>query len=161
MRKTLPAILGAATLAADLVAQGSAPPAVAPSIYKSAAEVSAELDKADIVSMAGGAVSIYPGIWVRRRSADSPQYAIMHPTSIEIYQIVDGSATLVTGGTLALPLTDSTPAFSRSNAIEGGTSRKVGKGDIIVTPPATPHWFSRIDGSVTYLEARIPVTDVK
>ena len=32
------------------------------------------------------------------------QYAVMHPFSVEIYRIIEGSGTLVTGGLLNLPL---------------------------------------------------------
>ena len=35
------------------------------------------------------------------------QYAVMHPYSVEIYRILEGSGTLVTGGLLILPLADS------------------------------------------------------
>ena len=96
---------------------------------------------------------------MRRRSAsDEAQFAIVHPFSIEIYQITDGTATLVTGGTLTLPLADSTdPDVVRSNAITAGERRQVAKGDVIVLPPGTPHWFSDISGTITYLEARVPV----
>jgi len=56
---------------------------------------------------------------------------------------------------LALPLTDPGPEMIRSLAIESGESRKVGKGDVVVMPPGAPHWLSAIDGSITYLEARV------
>ena len=151
------AAVGAAALGVALLAQGSAPPASAPSTYKSMAEINAALDKADINSKTGGAVTISKGVVVRRRGAGSPQYAIIHPRTMEMYQIVDGSATLVTGGTLTPPLTDNGPDIFRSMAITGGKVQKVGKGDVIVTPPGTPHWFSQIDGAITYFEATYEV----
>src|SRR5687768_11268238 len=81
---------------------GSAQPAAGPrAIYMSAADIEATLAKMGAVAKTGAAASVAEGIVVRRRSAsDEPQYAIIHPLSIEIYQITDGSATLVTGGTL-------------------------------------------------------------
>ena len=142
-------------LSAELLAQGPGGP---PAIYKSAAQIAAELDKAGAVARTGAASIVADGIVVRRRNtSDEPQFAIIHPLSIEVYQIVDGSATLVTGGTLALPLTDSAPDLVRSLSIKDGESRRVGKGDVVVVPPGTPHWFSQIDGSITYLEARVPI----
>ena len=146
-----------ATLVGGLVieAQGPGGP---PAIYKSAAEIEATLKKMGAVAKTGAAATVSEGIVVRRRSAsDEAQFAIIHPLSIEIYQIVDGSATLVTGGTLALPLTDSAPDLVRSTSIKDGETRKVGKNDVVVMPPGTPHWFSQIDGTITYLEARIRV----
>jgi mannose-6-phosphate isomerase-like protein (cupin superfamily) len=161
MRKMIVIVLavvagGAAVLGGALLAQG-VPPAAAPSTYKSAAEINAALDKADINSKTGGAITIAKGVVVRRRGAGSPQYAIIHPRTMEMYQIIDGSATLVTGGTLTPPLTDNGPDIFRSMAITGGKTQKVGKGDVVVTPPGTPHWFSQIDGAITYFEATYEV----
>ena len=158
----LPLVIGGA-----LSAQGSGPPAAysagppaAPSVHKSWADIDAELAKLNPDSLTGAAISVSRAagnVGVRRRSAASKQYALIHPRSFEVYQIVDGSATYVTGGTLAPPLTDNGPDIYRSLAIAGGTSRRVGKGDIIVTPPGTPHWFSQIDGTITYMEVTFDV----
>jgi mannose-6-phosphate isomerase-like protein (cupin superfamily) len=151
----LAALLGGLVLVIEIDAQGPGGP---PATYKSAAEIDATLKKMGAVAKTGAAVTVSEGVVVRRRSAsDEAQYAIIHPLSIEIYQIVDGSATLVTGGTLALPLTDSAPDLVRSMSIKDGETRKVGKNDVVVMPPGTPHWFSQIDGTITYLEARIRV----
>jgi mannose-6-phosphate isomerase-like protein (cupin superfamily) len=159
MRIIFCAIAAVLAITTDIIAQGSAAP---PAIYKTAAEIAAALSKIDAArsSTATGAdISIAPGVSVRRRSSGGePQYAIIHPLSIEIYQITEGSGTLVTGGILAPPPPKpENPDVVRSTSIKGGDSRKVGKGDVVVMPPGTPHWFSQIDGSITYLEARIPV----
>jgi mannose-6-phosphate isomerase-like protein (cupin superfamily) len=149
------AVLGIGAFGVAVLAQGTPAP---PATIKSAAEIGAELDRLGAVSKTGAAVTVSPGISVRRRSdSNEPQFAIIHPLSIEVYQIVKGAATLVTGGTLALPLTDSAPDLVRSNSITNGQVRRVAEGDVIVMPPGTPHWFSAIDGTITYLEARIKV----
>jgi hypothetical protein len=44
-----------------------------------------------------------------------------------------------------------------SAKIEGGQSRRVTKGDVIVIPARTPHWYKEVEGSVTYLEVRFDV----
>jgi len=36
-------------------------------------------------------------------------------------------------------------------AIEGGSSRNVAKGDFIIVPEKTPHWFSAINGTITLM----------
>ena len=54
-------------------------------------------------------------------------------------------------------LTRTAPDLVRSTSIKDGETRKVGKNDVVVMPPGTPHWFSQIDGTITYLEARIRV----
>lgn len=148
----------AVVLLAMNAVMGAQGPGGPPGTYKSAAQIAAELDKAGAVARTGAASTVADGIVVRRRNAsDEPQFAIIHPLSIEVYHIVEGRATLVTGGTLVLPLTDSAPDLVRSTAIRDGESRTVGKGDVIVLPPGTPHWFSHVDGSITYFEARVAV----
>jgi mannose-6-phosphate isomerase-like protein (cupin superfamily) len=153
----------AALMGIALCAQGSGPSAAYPagppapaSIHRSWADIDGELSKLNPKSLTGAAVSVSPlspgNVGVRRRSAGSSQYALIHPRSMEVYQIVDGTATFVSGGTLTPPLIDDGPDNYRSLAITGGTSRRVGKDDVIVTPPGTPHWFSQIDGTITYFE---------
>ena len=140
-----------------LLAQGSGAP---PATYKSNAAIASELASAVAKDpAAGAAITVAPGISVRRRSTGGePQYAIVHPFSVEIYYIVDGSASLVTGGVLdPTPPPPTDPDTVRSKGIKGGETRKVGKGDVIVMPPGTPHWFDSIDGTVTYLESRVKV----
>ena len=132
----------------------------APAAYMSAADIAKGLAAAVAADpAAGAAVTISPGIAVRKRSGGGePQYAVVHPFSTEIYYVVDGSGTLVTGGALQMPLAPSTdPDVVRSKAITDGVTRKVAKGDVIVVPPGTPHWFSAIDATITYVESRVRV----
>jgi mannose-6-phosphate isomerase-like protein (cupin superfamily) len=133
---------------------------VPPGPYMSSADITKGLSTlvaAD--AAAGAAVTISPGIAVRRRSGGGePQYAIVHPFSTEIYYIIDGTASLVTGGVLDPPAaTPADPDIVRSKTIANGLTRKVAKGDVIVVPPGTPHWFNAIDGTITYLESRVRV----
>ncbi len=84
-----------------------------------------------------------------------PQGAIVHAASWEIHHIVDGRGTIVTGGRLVRPAGASNA--SSPATIEGGESRHVSQGDVVVIPPGTPHWYPEIEGSVTYLEIRYRV----
>lgn len=139
--------------------QSGAPPA----IYKPGPEIIAELDEAarNSTSAAGVSVTISPGITVRRRLSGVAQYAVLHPYSVEIYRILEGSGTLVTGGLLIPPLAESTSddLMRTLNGIDGGLAREVREGDILVLQPGTPHWFSNIDGdAITYMESRVRIT---
>jgi len=81
------------------------------------------------------------------------QGAIAHPDGTKGHHIVDGSGTLVTGGTIVR----STAAGGHGSAgatIDGGVSRHVAKGDVVLIPAGTPHWYKDLDGAVTYLEVR-------
>jgi len=144
-------------LGLSVLAQGTSVPAAS---YMSAAEISKGLSTAVAAdAAAGAAVTVAPGIVVRRRSGGGePQYAVVHPFSTETYYIVDGTGSLVTGGTLEMPLSPSAdPDVVRSKAIKAGVTTRVAKGDVIVVPPGTPHWFNAIDGTITYLESRVRV----
>jgi len=142
------------------LAQDSGAP---PAIFKPSAEIEAELDRAAATSTsaAGWSVTISPGVSVRRRSSGVEQYAIIHPWSMEIYRILEGSGTFVTGGKLELPLEElSNPNVVRTqHGIIGGLARQVSAGDVLVLQPGTPHWFRSIDGeTITYMESRIMIT---
>ena len=160
MKTLVGALLCVTVLALTASAQDSGAP---PAIYKPGGEIIAELDKAAASSASAGgwSVRISPGVSVRRRSSSVAQFAIFHPFSVEVYRILEGSGTLVTGGVLVLPLAPSSnPNIIRSEqGIEGGLARQVSAGDILVLQPGTPHWFSSIDGqSITYMESRIRIT---
>ena len=140
-------------------AQSAGAPAA---LFKAHEEVVRELNRAAATSnsAAGVSVSISPGISVRRRMSGVLQYAVMHPFSVEIYRIIEGSGT-VTGGLLNLPLVDpiGDNIVRTEHGIEGGTVRQVRAGDVLVLQPGTPHWFSQIDGeSITYMESRVRIT---
>jgi mannose-6-phosphate isomerase-like protein (cupin superfamily) len=157
MRTLRLVLLGLQALGFSLLAQSAG---VSPAPYMSAADISKGLSTAVAAdAAAGAAVTVAPGIAVRRRQGGGePQYAIAHPLSMEIYYIIEGDASLVTGGTLdPPPPAPADPDVVRSKTIKNGLTRKVSKGDVIVVPPGTPHWFNAIDGTITYLESRVRV----
>ena len=79
------------------------------------------------------------GVYGVFRPEEFPGRANLHPVNTtEIYYILEGVATLVTGGTLI----DSTPAPSGP------------KGDVIIIPGHTPHWFSQLETDIEYLIIR-------
>jgi mannose-6-phosphate isomerase-like protein (cupin superfamily) len=84
--------------------------------------------------------------------------ALIHDQATEIYYILEGSGTIVTGGSLKNPtVTDLTrlgAGISHSGERIGGESRKVKAKDIIIVPAGTPHSFSQLDGPISYLVYR-------
>jgi mannose-6-phosphate isomerase-like protein (cupin superfamily) len=81
--------------------------------------------------------------------------AAVHETEAELFYVVDGSATLVTGGKLRAE-TRTNAANLSGTGIDGGQSRHVAKGDFIMVPEGTPHWFSAIDGTVVLMSLHLP-----
>jgi mannose-6-phosphate isomerase-like protein (cupin superfamily) len=80
-----------------------------------------------------------------------------------IWYILDGSATLVTGGSLADPKTTIEPfapwggTLIRGPGIKGGETRRISKGDAVIVQRDWPHWWKEIsDPPFTYLVVNIP-----
>jgi mannose-6-phosphate isomerase-like protein (cupin superfamily) len=84
--------------------------------------------------------------------------ALIHDHVTEIYQVIEGSGTLITGGRLDSPresdLTRVGAGLSHSGTHVGGDSRHVGPKDVIVVPAGVAHRFSQLDGPISYLVYR-------
>lgn len=105
------------------------------------------------VDVGGYRVGVY-GVF---RPKDQPGDAIAHLTrTTEVYYILEGGGTLVTGGTIVnpKPVPANRSAGPRGEKIEGGVSRHVSKGDLIIIPGRTPHWWSSLDGDINYMIIR-------
>lgn len=99
----------------------------------------------------GGIVRV--GI-VHRTSAEAR--ALMHDELTEIYQIIEGSGTLLMGGEMQdkRPVSDPpnlgpTPSYFVTQV--GGVTRKVGPKDLVILPAGIPHRFTQIDGPISYV----------
>jgi mannose-6-phosphate isomerase-like protein (cupin superfamily) len=89
----------------------------------------------------------------------------VHLTKIsEIYYILEGSGTLVTGGSMpdAKPIAPGSWNL-QSKTLKGGESRRVTAGDVVIIPGHVPHQWSSQDGTLKYLifrpdpESKIPL----
>lgn len=106
-----------------------------------------------ITDVGGYKVGVY-GVF---RPKAMPGDANLHETSVtEIYYMLEGTGTLVTGGRLVNDRSAGTSPNTgtpnrRGTSIDGGISRKVGPGDIIVIPGRLPHWFSALDSDLRYV----------
>ena len=64
------------------------------------------------------------------------------------------AAFLVTGGTAVEPTTTA-PDEIRGKEIQGGESRRISKGDVVVVPNGVPHWFKQVDGPLLYYVVKV------
>ena len=80
---------------------------------------------------------------------DKPGVVEVHDTETDVMYFLEGTATLVTGGTVVDGKTTS-PGQIRGASVTGGTAHKVSKGDVVVVPKGTPHWFKEVPGVVVY-----------
>ena len=119
--------------------------------FMSAADIAAALAKpgnVPIFNLAPYAVGIEHRLPV-------PQAAASHDHDAELFYVLDGAATLVTGGRLVNP-TRPNPNNQTGTAIEGGVAQALGKGDFVMVPEGVPHWFSEIKGSLTQIALHLP-----
>jgi len=142
-----------------LSAQAPAPPAV----DVTGADVKAFIDKLPkdrisdspikVADVGGYKVGVY-GVF---RPKSQPGDAIRHDTSVtEIYYMLEGAGTLVTGGKLVDERsTGNSPNTGKPNfggsRIDGGVSRRVVPGDIIIIPGRVPHWWSNLESDIRYV----------
>jgi mannose-6-phosphate isomerase-like protein (cupin superfamily) len=96
---------------------------------------------------------------LRRVPGKTPDSALTHGRVTEVYQILTGAGMFETGGALVdgkpVDLTSEAAGPSIRGTIQGGETRRIGPGDVVVVPPGLPHRFSKLEGTITYLVTRI------
>jgi glc operon protein GlcG len=73
----------------------------------------------------------------------------VHEKDADIIYVLDGTATLVTGGEVLGGKTIA-PGEIRGTDVKGGETRTISKGDVIIVPAGTPHWFKEVPGPLNY-----------
>ena len=103
-------------------------------------------------------------VGILHRSGKAKQSAIAHSQVTEIYYVIDGAGTFVTGGSM----TEAAEADANGNTVKvlvgpsttgsgiaGGRIRNIGPGDVIIVPPGVAHWFSAIEKDLDDLVFRV------
>ena len=150
------------------LSQAGLPPRVATDI--TAAEVQAVLAaptgggdrQMKVVDM--GKYNVSVGVLHRGKTMPgAPVGGINHERITEVYYIISGAGTLVTGGTVD----NIRPAPAEGEVVklavgpsnnatfrEPAQSRKVGPGDIVIIPPGVYHGFSDVPDHIDYVSVR-------
>lgn len=112
------------------------------------------------------------GVAILRRDATKPGdpiTAINHTQLTEVYYVVSGAATLVTGGEVTgvrpLPATNElvTTVVGPGNTatfVRPAQSRAIGAGDVVVIPAGVYHGFSEVPDHLEYVAVRPDVEKV-
>jgi glc operon protein GlcG len=85
---------------------------------------------------------------------DKPGLAEIHTLDTDIIYVLEGTATIVTGGT-AVDAKEIASGEIRGSRIEGGTMRQLAKGQVIIVPNNTPHWFKDVNGEFLYYTIKV------
>ena len=83
----------------------------------------------------------------------APGKPAVHPEEAEYALVIEGSGTLVSGGTMA-DAKETRPGLVEGSRIDGGTTRRLATGDVILVPAGVPHWFG-IDGKLVLLGMKL------
>lgn len=78
----------------------------------------------------------------------------IHAMDTDVFYIVDGTATFVTGGKAA-EVTEKSPGEFNAKEIVGGDVRHLAKGDVIVIPNGVPHWFTETSAPFLYFVVKV------
>lgn len=129
-------------------AAASAPAPGSPGVFVSGQQLAVQLQAAIAKSAdpALAELSATDQYAIHEVHRSKPAPAAIHPGWTELHFILEGGGTLVTGGRMA--------SVGGKNTVEGGVAQEVKKGDAVIVPPNTPHMYSRVDGTLTYLEVR-------
>jgi quercetin dioxygenase-like cupin family protein len=85
---------------------------------------------------------------------DKPGEVEIHKKDTDILYVVEGSATFITGGTIAAGK-ETAAGEIRAGSMEGGTIRTLSKGDVIIIPANVPHWFKEIQQPILYFGVKV------
>jgi mannose-6-phosphate isomerase-like protein (cupin superfamily) len=139
--------LAVALQASPAAAQDGAP------VYASKADIAAITAQALAAVRPGHGTSSRPvltlgGYTEKLEYHTGPNIAAAHDQQAELFHALEGSGTLITGGTIVKTAT--------SAIIVGGTARHVAVGDIFIVPEGMPHWFSQVDGHMVLVSVMLP-----
>ncbi len=150
----------ALTIAA--VAACAQQPSAPTKTYSSAADVAALLAKAKADHKEGQPTVVETILHLapynanlEYRTAVGP--AAVHEREAELFYVLDGSATLTTGGKLTEEKRTNAENLT-GTGIQGGSDQAVAKGDVVIVPENTPHWFSKINGTIVLMSLHVPRT---
>jgi mannose-6-phosphate isomerase-like protein (cupin superfamily) len=142
---------------------GSAQTPPAPKLFAGAGDVTSMIAKAKAERKPDQANFIQPivrlapynaNLEYRVGSVEAP--ASVHETEAEMFYVIEGTGTMVTGGKLVDEKRTNAANLSGTK-IEGGESRKLAKGDFLIVPAGTPHWITGIDGALALMTLHLPV----
>ena len=111
-------------------------------------------DKVAAALAKGGPLASGSDLAVTGNHRNMPGEVEVHEKETDIFYITDGAATIVTGGTM-VGGKQTAAGQLRGTDVKGGETRKVSKGDVMVIPAGTPHWFKEVSPQVSYFVVKV------
>lgn len=135
----LSVLLVAALLTVALLVVGADGPGVT---YVGHDKVAASFSK-------GGSLVTQSDLTVSGSHRNGPGQVEVHDKETDVFYIIDGEATFVTGGKMLNGKMTKAGQWLGTD-IEGGQTHRLTKGDVIVIPAGTPHWFKEVPKEISY-----------
>ena len=85
---------------------------------------------------------------------DAPGQVEVHALDTDIFYVLDGTATVVTGGEV-VDVKDTAANERRGVSINGGVTRRLAKGDVFIIPAGVPHQFTQVQGPFLYYTVKV------
>jgi Cupin len=106
-------------------------------------------------AFAKGAVLVNNGNYMVHASRrDTEGQVEVHVKDADIIYMLEGTTTFITGGEVVGGRTTA-PDEIRGTSVRGGDTRKLAKGDVIIVPRGTPHWFKEVSAPVLYYVVKV------
>jgi glc operon protein GlcG len=102
----------------------------------------------------GGPLATGSDLRVQGNHRMGPGEVEVHEKETDIFYVTDGEATVVTGGKM-VGGRKTGPGQLRGTDVQGGESRRLQKGDVMVIPAGTPHWFKNVSPTINYLTIKV------
>ncbi|HET7218174.1 MAG TPA: cupin domain-containing protein [Vicinamibacterales bacterium] len=134
--------LALGVLGAAAVAHAASGPATPGATFLPAAQVAAAFAK-------GMPLLETEGYKIHASRREAPGMAEVHTTDTDIIYVLDGTATVITGGTVVDGKTIARDEI-RGAAITGGKTQPLAKGDVFVVPNGVPHQFTETTNPFLY-----------
>jgi glc operon protein GlcG len=115
-------------------------------------------EQVDRAFVANGTLVATPAYKVNASRRDTPGLAEIHAHETDVFHVLQGEATLVTGGRVVNPK-DASPGEIRGDAIDGGDVHELSPGAVVVIPAGTPHWFRDVRPPFLYFVVK-PISRV-
>lgn len=144
MRRGVTLVVGACAMFAGVAALGQAAGTARAIDRRSGEQIAAQVGSmtAEAKESAAGLASVtlekYPGHFTMLTVRTKSGGAELHAGWNDIFVVLDGEATEMTGGSI-VDAKESSPGEMRGARLEGGTPTPMRKGDVIHIAPNTPH----------------------
>lgn len=85
---------------------------------------------------------------------DRPGLVEIHELDTDIVYVLEGTATLVTGGE-PVGTKPIAPHELRGSSVTGGETRRLVPGDVVIIPNGVPHWFKEVSAPFNYYVVKV------